>query len=339
MSAAVRPALPSARTPSVPESSLPNVGVGFSTLQSFEFTQRAAKAFANSTLVPEAFRSVIPNKRNKDEYIDNPNALPNCIIALNMATRMGADPLMVMQNLYVVEGRPSWSSQFIISAINSCGRFSPLRFDLSEPGEEQEVEFETYRWENRQKVTYTAKTKIRPRTCRAWAIEKATGERLDGPEVSMQMALEEGWLQKNGSKWRTMPEVMLRYRCAAFFGKLYAPELLMGMTTVEEAHDIIDASPGADGNFEVKGASAIVDEGSSAGPTIDGQAETVDDDGVIHTNSTAGAGDAPETGSATKPDESASEKTEASKDEAPSGKAEASEPDGRPAPPDLFGEE
>jgi hypothetical protein len=31
---------------------------------------------------------------------------------------------------------------------------------------------------------------------------------------------------------------MLRYRAASFFGRLYAPEILMGMHSVEEAVDI-----------------------------------------------------------------------------------------------------
>ena len=37
-----------------------------------------------------------------------------------------------------------------------------------------------------------------------------------------------------------MPQAMLRYRAASFFGKIYAPELLMGLRTVEEAEDVID---------------------------------------------------------------------------------------------------
>jgi hypothetical protein len=54
------------------------------------------------------------------------------------------------------------------------------------------------------------------------------------------MAIDEGWLTKNGSKWLTMPEIMLRYRCASLFGRLYAPELLMGLQTVEEVRDVIE---------------------------------------------------------------------------------------------------
>jgi hypothetical protein len=271
--------LPSARPVADKEAALPAVSVGFGNLQSFEFTQRAANSLASSTLVPEAFRKrIIVNKRTK-ECGDNPNALPNCIIALNMATRMGADPLMVMQNLYVVEGRPSWSSQFIIAAINSCGRFSPLRFDMSEPGPEREVACEYSEWENGQKVTKTVKVKVRDRTCRAWVIEKATGERLDGPEVSIQMAIDEGWLTKNGSKWRTMPEVMLRYRSASFFGKLYAPELLMGIQSTEEVGEILDAERDEAGSFVVNvtadpGRPTLADVGGDGAGAVDHDPET-----------------------------------------------------------------
>ncbi|EJX00150.1 hypothetical protein EVA_11744, partial [gut metagenome] len=57
---------------------------------------------------------------------------------------------------------------------------------------------------------------------------------LRGTAVTIQMAIDEGWYTKNGSKWRTMPEQMLRYRAASFWCSTYAPELSMGMRTVEE---------------------------------------------------------------------------------------------------------
>ncbi|SDI54850.1 hypothetical protein [Pseudomonas panipatensis] len=208
----------------------------------FEQIQRVAKALSASTLVPVQYRAFAEVKEYGKVVGHTPNGagLPNCIVALNMAQRMGADPLMVMQNLYVIEGRPSWSSQFIIASINSCGRFSPLRFDLSEPGKAEEIEYSTTFWKDGKKVTEKRKAKIHHRTCTAWVIEKETGDRLDGPTVSMQMAIDEGWLTKNGSKWLTMPEVMLRYRAASLLGRLYAPELLMGLQTVEELNDYIE---------------------------------------------------------------------------------------------------
>lgn len=219
----------------------------------FEQLQRVAKALAGSTLVPVQYRAFTEKKEYGTVvgHIPNPAGLPNCVVALNMALRMGADPLMVMQNLYVIEGRPSWSSQFIIASLNSCGRFSPLRFDLSEPGKTEDLTYSATFWKEGKKVTEQRKAKIRHQTCTAWVIEKETGERLNGPTLSMQMAIDEGWLTKNGSKWLTMPEVMLRYRAASMLGRLYAPELLMGLQSREEIEDFIDATPDNAGTYRV----------------------------------------------------------------------------------------
>lgn len=236
-----------------PETQMPVVAPGFDSLQGFELMQRAARLLSSSTLVPVAYRQTIEKVDrygNVKESRENPNALANSVVALNMAQRMGADPLMVMQNLYIVEGRPSWSSQWIIAAINGCGRFSPLRFRIESRGE-REVEYKSAYWENNQRHIKVEKVKINDKVCVAWAIEKETGEVIESPAVSIEMAVLEGWYTKNGSKWQTMDEVMLRYRTASFFGKLYAPELLMGLQTVEEAQDIIEATTAPDGTISV----------------------------------------------------------------------------------------
>ena len=219
----------------------------------FKQLQRVANALSSSTLVPVQYRAFTEVKEYGKvvAYQDNPAGLPNCVVALNMAMRMNADPLMVMQNLYVIEGRPSWSSQFIIAQLNSCGRFSPLRFDISEPGKPEEITYKATEWVNKQKTDVQRKATIRHQTCTAWVIEKETGDRLNGPTVSIQMAIDEGWLTKNGSKWLTMPEIMLRYRAASLLGRIYAPELLMGLQSREEVEDFIDATPDGAGTYSV----------------------------------------------------------------------------------------
>ena len=182
---------------------------GFSSQKSFELSQRAARLLAASTLVPK-------------EYQEN---IPNCVIALNMASRMQADPLMVMQNLFIVHGRPGWSSQFLISTFNTSGRFTAIRYEWTgDPGKDN-------------------------RGCRAWSIEKATGERLEGSCVTIEIAKKEGWYGKNGSKWQTMPEQMLMYRAASWFIRAYAPELAMGMHTEDEIYDTIEMTPA---DYEVR---------------------------------------------------------------------------------------
>jgi hypothetical protein len=170
----------------------------FSGIQAFEDAQRIAKALASSTLIPQQFQGQA--------------GYANCLVALNISRRMGMDPLMVMQNLHIIHGRPSWSSQFIIGLINGCGKFSPLRYDITGKGDTL--------------------------ACTALATELATGEELRGPEVTMAMAKREGWATKSGSKWATMPDLMIRYRSAAFWGRLYIPELLVGIQTQEEVLDV-----------------------------------------------------------------------------------------------------
>jgi len=212
---------------------------------------QAAQILSNSSLVPKDYRCFIPTKEygklqydNQGNVIgeNNPNATANCLIALNMANRMGYDPLMIMQNLYIIEGRPAWSSQFIIAAINACGKFSPLRFEIVKHGM-TDVEYTVTQGYGKNKTSENVKTQVENVSCVAWAIEKATGERIESAKIDMVMAIKEGWYQKNGSKWQTMPDQMLRYRAAAFFGRIYAPEILMGIYSADEVRDFVDVTP------------------------------------------------------------------------------------------------
>jgi len=171
-------------------------GGSFDAPGNFEHAQRVAKMLCSSNLVP----------------LDFQNNIQNTLIALEISNRIGASPLMVMQNLYIIHGKPSWSSSFIIAAINTSGKFTPLRFDITGQGDEL--------------------------GCVAWALEKDTNQRLESPRITIAIAKAEGWYGKKGSKWQTIPELMLRYRAASFFGRLYAPEILMGMYTVEETIDV-----------------------------------------------------------------------------------------------------
>ena len=169
----------------------------FSSTTSFELAQRSAKLLSSSKLIPTNFQ----------------NNLPDCLIALEMANRIGTSPLIVMQNLYIVHGKPGWSSQFLISALNASGKFSSLRYEMS--GKDDDY------------------------GCVAVATDNY-GNKLDSPRVTIGMAKKEGWFGKAGSKWQSMPELMLRYRAATLFVRLYAPELTMGFHCADE---IIDITP------------------------------------------------------------------------------------------------
>lgn len=158
---------------------------------------KCAQYLSSSALVPETYHS-------------RPE---NCLIALDLANRSGMSPLTVMQNLYVVKGKPAWAGQFAIALVNGSRRFAkplkPIFF-----GEENTPSWgcymETYDWE---------------------------GNKVVGAKITMQMAKDEGWIDKGGSKWKTMPEQMLMYRAGAFFARVHCPDVLYGVQMVEEVKD------------------------------------------------------------------------------------------------------
>ena len=169
----------------------------YESADSFEFAQRQAKSLCQSKLVPTQYQGQ--------------EGLPNCLVALEMSKRMKLSPLIVMQNLNVIHGKPSWSAQFIASTIMSCGRFSNFDYLVKGQGESLEVQCVATRLEDKKQVK--------------------------GSAVSIRMARQEGWAARN-SKYSSMPEVMLRSRAATFFGRQYIPDLLLGVQTSEEVVDI-----------------------------------------------------------------------------------------------------
>ena len=187
-------------TPATVNPEIALVKPGYDSSASFEGLQRIGKMFASSSLVPNQFRG--------------PANIGNACIALEMAFRMQANPMMVFQNMYMVQGKPAWSTQFLIACFNQTGKFSSLRYEFE--GKEG-----TDSW-----------------GCRASATELATNEKVTGALVTIGIAKKEGWFGKNGSKWQTMPEQMLRYRAAAWFIRSVAPEVAMGMYTADELRDV-----------------------------------------------------------------------------------------------------
>lgn len=210
----------------------------------FDTVQRVARMLCMSDLVPKEYQYKPVNYINQDgtvnEYLKRQNdavlnkAMANCIIALNKAAVLRTDPMTIMQNMGLVYGRPSWAATFVIGAINGCGRFTLLKFKFDTDGHIKET-FTVYKKDG----SGPRKTIDMPNyTCFAYANEKATGEYLEGTPISIRMAFEESWVQKDGSKWVTMPKQMLMYRAAAFFGRTYAPDVMQGMYTREENEDI-----------------------------------------------------------------------------------------------------
>lgn len=169
----------------------------FGSVQGFEIGQRMAKVFAQSTLVPQSYQGNIGN----------------CLIGMNIAARMHADPLMVFQNLVVVHGTPTFEAKFAISCFNATGKYTPIRYE--EIGNRNDDSYGMY----------------------AYAIDKATGDLLKGPEITIKMAKDEGWFARN-TKWKSIPQLMLRYRAASWFIRTTDPGVMMGFQTCDEVEDV-----------------------------------------------------------------------------------------------------
>lgn len=213
------------------------VGFNFFDPAQFDTMQRVCKLFASSELVPDMYKASDKNPMDK--------AMANCMIAIEIAQRIGASPLMVMQNMVPIYGKPSWSSKFLVATVNTCGRFNPLQYRFSEKGMLGMVDYTDYVWDNatrskRAVLKQFDGKKIMDIECVAYTTAKGSDKVLESSPVSVRLAIQEGWYTKNGSKWQTMTRQMLMYRAASFWTSAYAPELSMGMKTVEEYQDIQD---------------------------------------------------------------------------------------------------
>ena len=174
----------------------------YSSSDTFQLAFQMAKGLSQSTLVPQQFQN-------------NP---ANCLIALEQSNRLNISPMAVMQNLYIVQGKPSFSSSFIIGLINASGKYDmELQFD------EEEKDGKPY-------------------ACTCWT--EKDGRKVTGIKITMDMAEKEGWSKKNGSKWLTIPQVMLRYRAASFFARMNCPELSIGLYSKEELDDFTPIKKG-----------------------------------------------------------------------------------------------
>ena len=174
----------------------------YSSSDTFNLAYQMAKGLSQSTLVPQQFQN-------------NP---ANCLIALEQSNRLNISPMAVMQNLYIVQGKPSFSSSFIIGLINASGKYDmELQFD------EEEKDGKPY-------------------ACTCWT--EKDGRKVTGIKITMDMAEKEGWSKKNGSKWVTIPQVMLRYRAASFFARMNCPELSIGLYSKEELDDFTPIKKG-----------------------------------------------------------------------------------------------
>lgn len=137
-----------------------------------------------------------------------------CYQVVEMAQHLKVPEMIAFQHCYIIHGKVSFSAVFMISCFNTCGKFTPIDYEFVGEGD--------------------------TRACRAITTCKETGEQFIGPEISIATAKADGWYNKAGSKWKTIPELMLRYRAASWLIKTVAPELAVGLSESEEVRDVAE---------------------------------------------------------------------------------------------------
>ncbi len=174
-------------------------------VQRFELEQRKAKAFSLSAFFPRHLMGQGPNGAQI--------SVANATIVYDIAYRMNLSPLEVAQSIFIIQGKPSFETKFLVARLNTSGLLKGrLNTIVSQDGQSAYCE----------------------------AIDAQTGAVLRGTTITMEMAKREGWLGKNGSKWQTMPTLMLKYRAQSFFINEFFPEVRLGLRTKEEAQDIVE---------------------------------------------------------------------------------------------------
>ncbi len=171
----------------------------------FNQSWRIAKAFADSKMVPAHFQG----------------NTAGVFVVLHMATRMELDPFMVLQNMYMVHGKPGMETKLALALVNTRGPFAnPIAWEFDNE-------------EN-------------PKKCTAYGFLKTTGEKRYYT-LEWDTVVKEKWLDKDGSKWKTLPKLMFMYRSAIFLIRTVCPEVILGLSTFDELQDIngevMDISP------------------------------------------------------------------------------------------------
>lgn len=184
-----------------------NTNVQTSTIEVLDKLLKYAEVFAESTIVPKHYRG------NKGSIL----------IALQTAHRMNLDPMMVMQGTYEIHGKLGMTSAFAIALANTSGLITGgIRYKIENLGVDIEVKSDMFR-----NIQVTAYTNL-----------KSNGEEISYT-IGMKEAIAEGWT--SNTKYKSLPELMLRYRAATLLIRTHAPEVLNGMHMTEELEDVQSA--------------------------------------------------------------------------------------------------
>lgn len=176
-----------------------NAAVNFLTPTSLQEAMQIAGLLADSDIVPK-------------DYQRKPG---NILVAMQWGAEIGLQPLQAMQNIAVINGRPSIWGDAMLALVRGSGLLDFIREEISEDGT---------------KATCTVKRK---------------GEEPVASVFTMEDAKKAGLSGKQGP-WTQYPKRMLKLRARSYALRDVFPDVLKGMAIAEEEQDKeIDITPSA----------------------------------------------------------------------------------------------
>lgn len=139
-------------------------------------------------------------------------SIANCFIAMQFARQLDIPALSFMQKSYIVNGKPAIEGQLAIALLNRRGPWKHgIEYEYDGEGDDY--------------------------GCTAYGVRKDTDKIQRSMKITIKVAKDAGWWAKN-KLWQTITEQMMGYRAAMFLGRLYCPEVLLGLDVLEERMDI-----------------------------------------------------------------------------------------------------
>ena len=135
----------------------------------------------------------------------------DCILVIRLAQHLGMDPLMLAQECFSINGRLMLSGKLAAAVINTNGNLAErLRYEYSGEGDERKI--------------------------------KVIG-RFASEETAREVEVKYKDAKTNNEQWKKQPDQQLMYAGARTWGRRHVPELLLGVTFVEEADAIAPQPP------------------------------------------------------------------------------------------------
>jgi hypothetical protein len=168
--------------------------------RTFEEVMRLAELMASSDLVPR-------------DYKGKPG---NCVVAMQMGSELGINSMQAIQNIAVINGRPSIWGDLGLAIVKSHKDFVSMVETSTGKGEAE--------------------------------VARCVIERKNQPTVTVEYGVNDAKTARLWGKegpWKTSPSRMLQMRARWFAMRDQFPDALKGISAAEETSDcvVIDASP------------------------------------------------------------------------------------------------